>query len=70
MTNTNLLELKIKEKGLKKVFIAEQLEISRGTLQKKIENKSFFNQYEIDKLCKVLNITSLKEKESIFFDNM
>ena len=67
MTNTNLLNQKIENSGLKISFIADYVGISRQLLWKKIHNKSSFNQYEIEKLCKILKITSLKEKEAIFF---
>lgn len=67
MTNTNLLKAKIEESGLKIGFIAEFVGISRQLLWKKINNMTPFNQYEIEKMCKVLKITSLKEKEAIFF---
>ena len=67
MTNTNLLKEKIENSGLKIGFIADFVGISRQLLWKKINNLTPFNQYEIDKMCEVLRINSLKEKESIFF---
>lgn len=69
MTNTELLKKKISDSGLKKSHIAKCVGISRGMLNKKINNESAFNQYQIEKICQVLNITSLKEKELIFFAN-
>lgn len=67
MTNTYLLNKKINESGLKVGFIAKYVGISRQLLWKKINNLSSFNQFEIEKLCKILKITSLREKEEIFF---
>ena len=67
MTNTDLLKEKIDKSGLKIGFIADFVGISRQLLWKKINNLTPFNQYEIDKMCEVLRITSLKEKEAIFF---
>ena len=67
MTNTGLLKEKIDKSGLKIGFIAEFVGISRQLLWKKVNNLTPFNQYEIDKMCEVLRITSLKEKEAIFF---
>lgn len=67
MTNTVLLKEKIKSSGLKLSFIAEQMGLSRCGLYKKINNLSPFNQYEIEKLCCLLKITSTCEKEAIFF---
>ena len=68
MTNTALLEQLIKKSGLKKGYLAELMGISRSYFRKKIDNLVPFNQYEIDVLCKALNIKSLKIKESVFFD--
>jgi hypothetical protein len=70
MTNTDLLKEKIEKSGLKIGFIADFVGISRQLLWKKINNLTPFNQYEIDKMCEVLRITSLKEKEAIFFAKM
>lgn len=68
MTNTNMLKDHIDKSGYKVGFIAEQIGVSRQLLWKKINNITPFNQYEIDILCKLLKITSLKTKESIFFN--
>lgn len=68
MTNTVLLEKKIKASGLKKGYIAEALGLSRQGFSNKVTNESFFNADEIEKLCELLNIKSLREKESIFFN--
>ena len=70
MTNTDLLKDKIDKSGLKIGFISDFVGISRQLLWKKINNLTPFNQYEIDKMCEVLRITSLKEKEAIFFAKM
>lgn len=67
MTNTNLLKLKIRDSGLKLFNISQKMGISRQTLWKKINNKVAFDQYEIEKLCGILGITDLYEKEKIFF---
>ena len=70
MTNTNLLKQLIEESGLKMGFIASTVGISRQSLWNKVNNQSMFNQFEIDKLCEVLKVTSLKQKEAIFFAKM
>lgn len=67
MTNTDLLKDWIAKSGLKTSYIAEQMGISRSVLWKKVNNLSAFNQYEIDDLCRILNIQSLTDKEAIFF---
>ena len=70
MTNSELLKKIIDESGLKIGFIADYVGISSQLLWKKINNLTPFNQYEIDKMCDVLRITSLRQKESIFFARM
>jgi hypothetical protein len=70
VTNTEMLKDIIDKSGLKVGFIADYVGISRQSLWNKINNQSPFNQYEIDKMCDVLKITSLKQKESIFFARM
>ena len=67
MTNSELLKKIIDESGLKIGFIADYVGISRQLLWKKINNLTPFNQYEIDKMCDVLKITSLRQKEAVFF---
>ena len=67
MTNTSELEKKIQESGLKKSFIAKGLNLSRQAFKNKCENKSTFDAMHISVLCEMLNITSLQEKERIFF---
>jgi hypothetical protein len=62
-----LLKEKIRQSGLKLTFIAQYMGLSRAGLYNKINNKRPFNQYEIDKLCRVLKIKSAKEVEDIFF---
>jgi len=66
MTNTDALMELIRSSGLKLSFIAESLNISRFSLQKKITNQSEFKGSEIGELCKILNIDATKAQE-IFF---
>ena len=70
MTNTEQLKKAINDSGLKINFIAKYVGISRTSLWKKINNGAAFNQYEIDKLCAVLDINDLEAKETIFFAKM
>lgn len=67
MTDTEKLLEKIQNSGLKKGYIAKQLDLSIHGLQKKIKNINQFKAMEIELLCNILNIKSLKEKEEIFF---
>lgn len=67
MVNTQLLNEKIEMSGYKKEFIAKQLNITRAGFYKKATNGSEFTSSEVSILCKILSITKLSEKESIFF---
>lgn len=67
MTNTSLLNQYIERSGLKLTYIAQAIGLSRSGFYKKINNQAAFNQYEIEALCSVLGIKSLREKEAVFF---
>ena len=67
MTDVGLLKEKIEESGLKAEAIAAKLGISRTSWYYKRNNKSPFKVKEINALCEILHITSLREKERIFF---
>ena len=67
MTDTERLRKIIGESGLKLEYIAKQLDITRFSLQKKLENVTEFKASEIQRLCDVLNITDTDLKEQIFF---
>lgn len=67
MTNTELLNAKINESGIKKGVIAERLGLSRYGLAKKIDGTNDFKSEEILTLCELLNIKTLTEREKIFF---
>lgn len=67
MTNTKLLNLKIKEKGLKIGFIIKKLNTSYGWFNKKLNNEKEFTATEMQTLCEILDITDLEEKDRIFF---
>ncbi|WP_300903395.1 hypothetical protein [Faecalibaculum rodentium] len=67
MTNTEKLNEKIKNLGLKKIWICKQLGLSKEGFRKKAENITEFTPSEIKKMCQILGIKSLREKEAIFF---
>ena len=67
MTNIELLEEKIRKSGLKRSFISEKLEITRASLYRKLRGLSEFSLKEVSRLCDLLGITDLVEKEAIFF---
>lgn len=67
MTNTALLEDKISQSGLKKTYLAEKVGLSLAGFRNCCINKAEFKARQIQILCDELKITSLKEKEAIFF---
>lgn len=67
MTNTDLLESRIAASGLKKSYLANKLNLSGAGFRNCIINKAEFKASQITILCEELGITSLKEKEAIFF---
>lgn len=67
MTDVVLLIEKIEESGLKAKAIYEKLGISKASWYLKRSGKRPFTAWEIQKLCEILRITSLREKERIFF---
>lgn len=67
MTDTNLLRKYIEEKGYKLKYVAAYLGLSGYGLSLKLNNVNEFKTSEINKLCKLLGIQSLRDKEAIFF---
>lgn len=67
MTDTVLLKERISRSGLKLGYIAQCMGLSRMGLYNKINNRRPFNQYEIEALCQLLQISSAQEKVAIFF---
>lgn len=69
MTNEKLLMQKIAESGKKITFLAEKVGLSYAGFRNCVTGKAEFKATHIKILCDELNITSLKEKEDIFFAN-
>ena len=67
MTNTELLEEKIAESGLRIGFIAEKCGLSRMGFYKKIKGISEFTASEISVIKELLKL-SAKDIQRIFFD--
>ena len=67
MTNSILLNYKIKVSGYRLGFLAEKLGLSRAGLYNKINNKTEFLASEIQALSDLLNLDA-KDREDIFFD--
>jgi hypothetical protein len=67
MTNTELLEIKIKESGKKITYLAEKCGLSYAGFRNCVINKAEFKASQIDILSDELNITDLRERHRIFF---
>lgn len=67
MVNKKLFEKKVAESGKKKGYLAKKCGLSRQGFSNCIKGVAFFNTSQIQILCVELNITSLREKEAIFF---
>lgn len=70
MTDVVLLKKKVSDSGLKPKVIYERLGISKAAWYKKVNGQSPFKVGEIQLLCEILHITSLREKDQIFFANL
>lgn len=66
MTNTEMLENKIKESGKKISYLAQKCGLSYAGFRNCVTNKAEFKATHIDVLCKELGI-DLKEMKHIFF---
>ena len=67
MTDTKLLNKKIEESGKKKSYLAKRCNLSRAGFHNCSTNKAEFKTSHIEILCYELGITSLREKDAIFF---
>lgn len=67
VVNTELLNQKIEKSGKTRKYLAFKCGIAPQTLWSKINNIYDFTSSEVLTLCDELNITSLKEREQIFF---
>ena len=67
MTNTKLLEKKIEDSGKKITYLAKKVGLSYAGFRNCVTNKAEFKTSQVDTLCIELGISSLMEKESIFF---
>lgn len=60
------LKNKIAESGYKLSYVADYCEITRSGLYKKLNGKSEFNRFELERLKSLLNL-SVEELGQIFF---
>lgn len=70
MNNTTMLEDAIKKSGKKKTYLAKKVGLSYAGFRNCVTNKAEFKSSQIDILCTELNITSLRDKEAIFFSKV
>ena len=61
-----MLENLIRESGIKKGFISEQMGITRASFANKINNRSEFTGSQIKAITDILKLTQ-EQRESIFF---
>ena len=67
MTDTAALNEIIERSGYKKSYISKMIGLSAYGLAKKINNVTEFKTGEIKRLCELLKIDSLEERDRIFF---
>lgn len=67
MVDTNKLNVLIEQSGLKKRYIAQKLGISEVSLWSKITNRTPFTGIEVDVLCKLLDVKTIRQQREIFF---
>lgn len=67
MTNTELLEEKIKKSGKKKAHLAAKCGMTPTTFGLYLQGKYEFRTSHVNSLCEELNINDLHEKDAIFF---
>lgn len=67
MANTDMLNELIKEKGIKKGYLAKRLGISNTTFYALLRNKTEFKVSQIRILCEELGIEDNETLKAIFF---
>ena len=66
VVNTDMLKGIYISRGFSQRSLAKATGINKNTLNSKINNKGYFNTQEIEKICKVLNLTDDNDKAKIF----
>lgn len=67
MVNTEMLNQKIKESGLRTNYIVSTLGLSRNGFDLKRKGRNAFRTSEVYVLCDLLKITDPEEKTKIFY---
>lgn len=68
MTNTEMLNDIIKQRGIKKAYLAKCIGLSPTSLGSKINNRAEFKSCEIVTICDILGIRDPALLCKIFFD--
>lgn len=66
MFNSNILKAKIIEKGISSIKLCSEMGICEATFYRKIARGGDFSRFEIEKITKILQLTS-EERDLIFF---
>lgn len=69
MTNTNLLKAEYTAKGYTQRTFCDAIGMALNTFNLKLNNKAVFDTVEVEKICKVLDITDSEQKCLIFLYN-
>ena len=69
MLDKNRLLGHIARNGLTQRSLSDMLNVSKNTLNSKINGKSSFDTVLIDEICEILNITDDTEKARIFLSS-
>ena len=67
MVNTELINSKIKESGLKKSELCKAMGITYQAFRLKRNNVSAFTSEEVNTLCELLKIKTMAEMKKIIF---
>lgn len=67
MLDRELLEEKIRQKGVKKGYLAERIGVSRTTFCAMLRNETEFKVSQIKVLCEILDIQDDETLKAIFF---
>jgi hypothetical protein len=67
MTNYELLEDRIRRSGKKKEYLAKKCGMSRQSFRNCCQNISEFRTGQVQILCEELGITTLEDRQAIFF---
>lgn len=69
MLNRNKFLSKMVEAGYTQKTLAEKMNISKNTINAKINGKGYFDTKQVVTICEILHIQSSEEKSEIFLFN-